>query len=121
MDSSIPLRLAFFPGLHAAWRPAERTGGNPRPQTDAILESVSAGHPDTVHLSTSLEGSISEELRAVAERLGVPGPHTSWWHMFGWNVFGLLLMGPAVATHRFFCTLKKKEKELNRRELLDDE
>ena len=65
--------------------------------------------------------SISEELRAVAERLGVPGPHTSWWHMFGWNVFGLLLMGPAVATHRFFCTLNGIEKELNRRELLDDE
>ena len=34
-------------------------------------------------------------------------------HMFGWNVFGLLLMGPAVATERFFDTLNKVERELN--------
>ena len=47
--------------------------------------------------------------------LGVEGPYTSWWHMFGWNVFGLFLMGPAVATHRFFGTLNKVEAELNRR------
>ena len=33
--------------------------------------------------------------------------------MFGWNVFGLLLMGPAVATERFFDTLNKVERELN--------
>ena len=23
------------------------------------------------------------------------------WHMFGWNTFGVFLMGPAVATWRF--------------------
>ncbi|MBR1814853.1 MAG: hypothetical protein IJ773_13750 [Lachnospiraceae bacterium] len=56
---------------------------------------------------------ISEELKVKAEAMGIPGPHTSWWHMFGWNVFGLLLMGPAVATYRFFRTLGKIEKELN--------
>ena len=58
---------------------------------------------------------ISEELKEKAEKLGIPGPHTSWWHMFGWNAFGILLMGPAVATHRFFRTLNRVEEELNRR------
>ena len=58
---------------------------------------------------------ISEELKARAVEMGVPGPYTSWWHMFGWNVFGLLLLGPAVATHRFFDTLNRVEEELNRR------
>ena len=61
---------------------------------------------------------ISEELKEKAEGLGIPEPHTSWWHMFGWNVFGLLLMGPAVATHRFFRTLNLVETELNRRSVL---
>ena len=58
---------------------------------------------------------ISEELKAVAERLGLPGPHTSWRHMFLWNTLGLPLMGPAVATHRFFRTLNGIEKALNER------
>ena len=58
---------------------------------------------------------ISEELKEKALDLGVPGPYTSWWPMFGWNVFGLPLMGPAVATHRFFRTLNLVEQELNRR------
>ena len=56
---------------------------------------------------------IAEELKAKAKELGVEGPYTSWWHMFGWNVFGLLLMGPAIATHRFFDTLNKIERKLS--------
>ena len=44
---------------------------------------------------------IAEELKARAIELGIEGPYTSWWHMFGWNTFGILLFGPAVATHRF--------------------
>ncbi len=60
---------------------------------------------------------IAEELKAKAEKMGVPGPYTSWWHMFGWNTFGLLLMGPAVATQRFFDTLNRVEKQLNGEEL----
>ena len=56
---------------------------------------------------------ISEELKEKALQMGIPGPHTSWWHMFGWNVFGLLLMGPAVAIHRFFKTLGSIEKKMN--------
>lgn len=58
---------------------------------------------------------IAEELKTKAVGLGIEGPHTSWRHMFGWNTFGILLFGPAVATHRFFCTLNKVEIELNRR------
>ena len=56
---------------------------------------------------------IAEELKEKAILLGVEGPYTSWWHMFGWNVFGLLLMGPAVATMRFFDTLNRVEDEMN--------
>ncbi len=58
---------------------------------------------------------IAEELKAKAIALGLPGPYTSWRHMFGWNIFGLPLMGPAVATARFFGTLNRVEAELNRR------
>ncbi len=60
---------------------------------------------------------IAEELKAKAEKMGVPSPYTSWWHMFGGNTFGLLLMGPAVATQRFFDTLNRVEKQLNGEEL----
>ena len=56
---------------------------------------------------------IAEELKAKAMEMGIDGPYTSWWHMFGWNVFGLLLMGPAVATQRFFDTLNKIEAKLD--------
>ena len=58
---------------------------------------------------------ICEEMKAKAIELGIEGPYTSWQHMFGWNTLGLLLMGPAIATHRFFDTLNKIEIELNRR------
>ncbi|MBQ2510470.1 MAG: hypothetical protein II529_06595, partial [Erysipelotrichaceae bacterium] len=47
--------------------------------------------------------------------MGIEGPHTSWWHMFGWNTIGVLFLGPAIATKRFFDTLNKVEIELNRR------
>lgn len=56
---------------------------------------------------------IAGELKAKAIGMGIEGPYTSWWHMFGWNVFGLPLMGPAVATQRFFETLNKIESRMN--------
>ena len=59
---------------------------------------------------------ISEELKEIALSMGIEGPHTSWWHMFGWNVFGVLFFGPMIATHRFFKTLNRIEIELNRRQ-----
>ena len=58
--------------------------------------------------------NIAEELKSKAMELGVEGPYTSWWHMFGWNVFGGLFMGPEIATWRFFDTLNKVENKLNR-------
>ena len=58
---------------------------------------------------------IAEELKVKAIELGIEGPHTSWWNMFGWNTFGILLFGPAVATHYFFNTLNKIEQKLNKR------
>ena len=61
-------------------------------------------------------GKIAEELRRKALELGIEGKLTSFRHMFDWNVFGLFLMGPAVATQRFFDTLNKVERELNRRD-----
>ena len=59
---------------------------------------------------------ISEELKAKAIELGIEGKHTSWRHMFWWNVIGLPFFGPAIATHRFFNTFNIIETELNRRQ-----
>ena len=58
---------------------------------------------------------IAEELKAKAIELGIEGKLTSFWHMFGWNTLGFFLLGPAIATLRFFDTLNKVEIELNRR------
>lgn len=59
--------------------------------------------------------NVAEDLKKKAVELGLEGPYTSWWHMFGWNTFGILLFGPCVATHRFFHTLNSIENELNKR------
>ena len=56
---------------------------------------------------------IAEQLKDKALELGIEGPHTSFWHMFGWNTFGVLLFGPMIATYRFFRTLNKIEEKLN--------
>ena len=56
-------------------------------------------------------GRIADELKNIAVNLGLSGPYTSFRHMFDWNVFGLILMGPAVATERFFRTLYREETE----------
>ena len=95
--------------------------GGLQDEIDIIL-----GHPTTRYWKAYLLGiptlfiypliwmaRIAEELKDIALRLGVPGPYTSWRHMFLWNSLGLPLMGPAVATHRFFDTLNRVEKKLN--------
>ncbi|MBR0087143.1 MAG: DUF4234 domain-containing protein [Lachnospiraceae bacterium] len=64
---------------------------------------------------------IAEELKKKAIGLGIDGPYTSWRHMFGWNTLGILLFGPAVATHRFFDTLNKIEARLNEDEARPNE
>jgi len=59
---------------------------------------------------------ISEELKQKALQLGIKGKLTSYNHMFYWNVLGIfVLVGPAIATLRFFDTLNKVEIELNER------
>ena len=56
---------------------------------------------------------IAEELKQKAIAMGIEGPHTSWWHMFGWNTLGFLLLGPGIATKRFFYTLNQIERRMN--------
>lgn len=58
---------------------------------------------------------VAEELRTKAEALGLDGPHTSWRHMFWWNMLGCPCFGPMIATARFFKTLNGIEKKLNER------
>ena len=57
---------------------------------------------------------IAEELKAKAAELGIEGKHTSFKHMFYWNVLGIFVgVGPMIATYRFFGTLNMIEKRLN--------
>ncbi len=59
---------------------------------------------------------ICEELKARSIELGIEGPYTSYRHMFLWNVLGILvIVGPAIATKRFFSNLNRVEEELNKR------
>ncbi len=71
------------------------------------------GIPDLFLYTLVWMANVSEELKGKAVELGVGGPYTSFRHMFGWNVFGLLLFGPMVATERFFDTLNRVEIRLN--------
>ncbi len=73
------------------------------------------GIPDLFLYPLVWMARIAEELKVKAEELGLPGPHTSWKHMFWWNVLGCLCFGPMIATKRFFDTLNRVEEELNRR------
>ena len=56
---------------------------------------------------------MPRELKEKALTMGIEGPHTSWWHMFSWNVFGFLLLGPGIATKLFFDTLNRIERKMN--------
>jgi hypothetical protein len=71
------------------------------------------GIPDLFLYTLVWMANVSEELKGKAIELGVERPYTSFRHMFGWNVFGLLLFGPMVATERFFDTLNRVEIRLN--------
>ena len=59
---------------------------------------------------------IAEELKTKAVEMGIEGPHTSWRHMFWWNMLGCVCFGPMIATERFFYTLNEVEKKLNEEE-----
>lgn len=73
------------------------------------------GIPDLFIYTLVWMARIAEDLRNRAIELGIEGELTSYKHMFNWNVFGILCFGPMIATERFFDTLNKVEKELNRR------
>ena len=83
--------------------------------TQRYWKAYVLGIPDFFIYTLVWMAKISEQLKGRAIELGIEGPHTSFWHMFGWNTLGLLAFGPMVATQRFFDTLNKVEKELNRR------
>jgi hypothetical protein len=57
--------------------------------------------------------NVAGELKTKAETMGIEGPHTSWKHMFWWNMLGCFCFGPMIATSRFFKTLNKIESSLN--------
>ena len=60
---------------------------------------------------------VAEGLRIKALELGIEGNLTSFKHAFLWNIpGGFIIVGPAIATLRFFDTLNKIELELNRRQ-----
>lgn len=79
------------------------------------------GIPDFFLYTLIWMARVAEDLKGKAIELGIEGPHTSFWHMFNWNVFGILFFGPMIATKRFFRTLNLVEKELNRREEAGEE
>ncbi len=84
-------------------------------RTRRYAEAYLLGIPTLFVYTLVWMARIAEELKAKAMELGVEGPYTSFRHMFGWNVFGLPLLGPGVSTKRFFDTLNRVERELNRR------
>ena len=73
------------------------------------------GIPDLFLYTLVWMAKIAEELKEKAIELGIEGKHTSFRHMFCWNVFGIFCFGPMIATERFFNTLNLIEQELNRR------
>ena len=79
------------------------------------------GIPDFFLYTLIWMARVAEDLKGKAIELGIEGPHTSFWHMFNWNMFGILCFGPMIATKRFFRTLNLVEKELNRREEAGEE
>lgn len=84
-------------------------------RTQRYWKAYLLGIPDAFIYTLVWTARIAEELKQKAIELNIEGPYTSWWHMIGWNTFGILLLGPAVATHRFFGTLNRIEEELNKR------
>ena len=91
-------------------------------KTQRYWKAYLLGIPDLFLYTLVWMAKIAEELKEKAIALGIEGPYTSYRHMFDWNVFGILvLVGPAVATERFFDTLNRVEIELNRRRENDEE
>ena len=55
---------------------------------------------------------VAEDLKNVALEKHIEGKLTSFKHMFYWNIPGfLIVVGPFIATYRFFDTLNKIEEK----------
>ncbi len=102
--------LLFYMPLSGLQEEIDEVLGHP---TQKYWKAYLWGIPTLFVYTLVWMANISEELKAKAIALGLDGPYTSWWHMFGWNTFGILLFGPAVATYRFFDTLNRVEARLN--------
>ncbi len=103
--------LAYMP-LGGLQRELETVLGHPiQPYWKAYL----LGFPNFFIYPLVWMARLAEELKKKALSLGIDGPHTSWRHMFWWNMLGCLCFGPMIATQRFFSTLNRVELELNRR------
>ena len=82
-------------------------------RTQRYWKAYLLGIPDFFLYPLIWMGRIADELKQKALDLGIGGKLTSFKHMVLWNTVGLPLMGPAVATLRFFDTLNKVERALN--------
>lgn len=104
--------VVYMP-LQLQWELEEVLGHRVQPYYVAYL----CGIPNFFIYTLVWMANIAEELKAKAEELGIEGKHTSFRHMFWWNAAGILvLIGPMIATMRFFDTLNRIEDELNRRD-----
>ncbi len=107
------LFLLFYMPLGGLQKELDQVLGR---RTQRYWTAYVLGIPDFFLYTLVWMARISEDLKDKALELGIEGKLTSFRHMFLWNTIGLPLMGPAVATHRFFDTLNKVERELNRRD-----
>ena len=82
-------------------------------RTKAYWKAYLLGIPTMFIYTLVWMANVCEDTKKKAIELGIK-PHTSWKHMFWWNVLGMLvLVGPAVATHGYFKTLNEIEIKLN--------
>ena len=102
--------LAYMP-LGGLQRELEEVLGH---KTQPYWQAYLLGVPTLFIYTLVWMARIAQELKEKAEELGIEGPHTSWRHMFWWNMLWCLCCGPMIATMRFFDTLNKVERELNR-------
>ena len=101
--------LVYMPAGGLQKELEEILGHKVRPYWQAYL----LGIPTLFIYTLVWMSNIAEELKAKAAELEIKGPHTSWRHMFWWNMLGCPCFGPMIATMRFFRTLNLIEIELN--------
>ncbi len=101
--------LVYMPAGGLQRELEEILGHKIRPYLQAYLLGV----PTLFIYTLVWMANVSDELKNKAEELGIKGPHTSFRHMFLWNMLGCLCFGPMIATQRFFRTLNAIERYYN--------